>query len=77
MAISGFGKNRKSATSGNTAALTQYDANGKWIPPFQEGANGAFNLIKTTTQEYAAEGTTEKQIKTMEDFLDVMQVEGQ
>eukprot|EP00929_Paragymnodinium_shiwhaense_P122087 TRINITY_DN9462_c0_g1_i5.p1 TRINITY_DN9462_c0_g1~~TRINITY_DN9462_c0_g1_i5.p1 ORF type:complete len:316 (-),score=15.27 TRINITY_DN9462_c0_g1_i5:41-988(-) len=74
VAIAGFGKNTKKAAAGNTAAVVQRDKDGKWIPPFQQGANGAFNLVKTTTEEYAAQGTTERQIRTMDDFLDVMQI---
>eukprot|EP00933_Yihiella_yeosuensis_P041374 TRINITY_DN35764_c0_g1_i1.p1 TRINITY_DN35764_c0_g1~~TRINITY_DN35764_c0_g1_i1.p1 ORF type:complete len:642 (-),score=92.34 TRINITY_DN35764_c0_g1_i1:192-1889(-) len=72
--ISGFGKNKKAGATNVDPNNVQRDENGKWIPPFQMGENGAFNLRKNATEDYATQGTTERTIKAMSDFLEVMQI---
>ena len=66
VAISGFGKNAKKAATGYMAQVTQRDKDGKWIPPFQRGANGAWGLKQMREEAKEQRAQVAKLVKVVD-----------
>ena len=68
--IAGFGQGTKAKPKGFQSESTTVtrDANGKWVAPFKDGK------VNVGLIEYSTKGTTEQQINSVEDVLNIMQL---